>query len=297
MIHTRTVLVTGATSRVGRLVVDELLQAGIRVRALTRQSPDEAALPAGADVVAGDFATPASLDQILQNVDSIFLIWTAPVATAKEVVERFAVHLAGRPGRLVYLSAPHQTPHPFFQQPNHLRALHIEVERLLTTMLEQPVILRPGIFASNALHWWAPQIRNGDVVRWPCAAAETAPIDEHDIARAAARTLIDDRYAGLDCVLTGPESISQAEQVHAIGDAIGRSIRFEELTPEQFLQEAEGVWPPGIANMLLSAWRATLGHRAYITSAVQEITGLPPRTFAQWAASNATAFRRTDGPT
>ena len=45
------------------------------------------------------------------------------------------------------------------------------------------------MFASNSLHWWAAQIRNGDVVRWPYGSAETAPIDERDIAMVAAHAL------------------------------------------------------------------------------------------------------------
>jgi hypothetical protein len=70
-----------------------------------------------------------------------------------------------------------------------------------------------GIFASNWQFWWASAIRDGDVVRWPYGAAETAPIDERDIAAVAARALYDDRHAGGDYVLTGPESLSQAEQI------------------------------------------------------------------------------------
>jgi hypothetical protein len=42
--------------------------------------------------------------------------------------------------------------------------------------------------------------------------------------------------------------------------------------------------------MLLAAWRATLGHPALVTSAVQEVLGSPPRTFYQWAADHAAAF-------
>jgi uncharacterized protein YbjT (DUF2867 family) len=198
--------------------------------------------------------------------------------------------LAAQPRRLVYLSAPHQTPHPFFQQPNPLRGLHAELERLLAAATLDAVVLRPGMFASNALHWWAPQIRNGDVVRWPYGAAETAPVDERDIAAVAARALLDDRHVGGDYVLTGPESLSQAAQVHAIGDAIGRPLRFEELSPDEFRRETAATWPASIAEMLLAAWRATLGHPAFVTSAVQEIVGSPPRTFYQWAADNAAAF-------
>jgi len=283
------VLVTGATSRVGRLVVDELLRASVPVRALTRR-PDRAALPAEVEVVVGDFTAAASLDAALQGVGAVFLVWTAPLDTAAAVIARLAEHTSEQRRRVVYLSAPHQTPHPFFQQPNPLRALHAEVERLLAAAALDAVVIRPGMFASNALHWWAPQIRRGDVVRWPYGAAETAPVDERDIAAVATRALLDGRHTGGDYVLTGPESLSQAAQVRAIGDAIGRPLRFDELSPDEFRRETAATWPGSIAEMLLAAWQATLGRPAFVTSAVQEIVGSPPRTFYQWAADNAAAF-------
>jgi uncharacterized protein YbjT (DUF2867 family) len=284
-----TILVTGATGRVGRLVVDELLRAGVTVRALTRR-PEQAALPDGTEVVGGDLTDPASLHAALEGAPAVFLVWTAAAATASAVVARLAAHPSGQRRRVVYLSSPHQTPHPFFQQPNSLRGLHAEIERLLSASTVDAVVLRPGMFASNARHWWAPQIRNGDVVRWPYAAAETAPIDERDIAAVAVRTLLDDRHAGGDYVLTGPESLSQAAQVRAIGDAIGRPLRLDEMSPDEFRCEIAGAWPRSVADMLLGAWQATLGHPAFVTSAVEEITGSRPRTFYQWATDNAAAF-------
>ncbi|MEO8621471.1 MAG: NAD(P)H-binding protein [bacterium] len=286
------ILVTGATGRVGRLVVDELLGAGVPVRALTRR-PDQATIPAGAEVVRGDLTVPDSLDAALAGVDTVFLVWTAAIASAEAVIARMAADRPDQPRRVVYLSSPHQTPHPFFQQPNPLRVVHAEIERLLAAADLDVVILRPGMFASNALHWWAPQIRNGDVVRWPYAAAETAPIDEHDIAAVATRVLLDGRHVGGDFVLTGPESLRQAAQVHAIGEAIGRPLKFEELSPDEFRRETAGSWPASVVEMLLSAWGATIGHEAFVTSAVQDIVGSPPRTFHQWAADNAAAFARS----
>jgi len=279
------ILVTGATGRVGRIVVDELLRAGMPVRALTRR-PENAAMPAGAEVVAGDLTMPASLEAPLQGVGAVFLVWTAAPATAPAVVAQ----LAEQHRRVVYLSAPHRTPHPFFQQPNPLRNLHAEIERLLTDTGLDVAILRPGMFASNALHWWAPQVRHGDVVRWPYGSAETAPIDERDIAAVAVRMLLDQSLARADYVLTGPESLSQAAQVRAIGDAIGRPLRFEELSSDEFRRETAGTWPGAAVEMLLSAWQATLGRPAFVTSAVQEILGSPARTFSQWAVDNAAAF-------
>lgn len=281
-------LVTGATGRVGRLVVDELLRAGVAVRALTRR-PEHAALPAGVEVVAGDLTHPPSLDTALDGVAAVFLVWTAAAATAQDVITRLAAH----PRRVLYLSSPHQTPHPFFQQPNPLRGLHEEIERLLAESGVGATVLRPGMFASNALHWWAPQIRAGDVVRWPFAAVETAPIDERDIAAVAARALLAGGHAGGDYVLTGPESLSHAEQVAAIGDAIGRPLRLHELSPDAFRRETAGSWPPAVVEMLLGAWQAALGQPAWVSAAVREILGSPPRTFQQWAADHASAFACT----
>ena len=90
------------------------------------------------------------------------------------------------------------------------------------------------MFASNAQLWWGSEIRDGDVVRWPYGAAETAPIDERDIASVVAHTLYEEGYTGGDYVLAGPESLSQAEQGGVIGAVLGRRIRFEELSPEEF---------------------------------------------------------------
>jgi uncharacterized protein YbjT (DUF2867 family) len=280
------VLVTGATGRVGRAVVDLLLDAGVPVRALTHRSEAAATLPASVEVVTGDLTVPESLDAGLRGVGAVFLVWTAPPATVPAVIER----LAADASRVVFLSSPHQTPHPFFQQPNPMAQMHADIERLIAAAGLESTILRPGLFASNALSWWAPAIRAGGVVRWPYGAAETAPVDDRDVAAVAARALCEEGLAGGDHVLTGPESLSQAEQVRIIGDVLGRGIEFEELSPDEFRRETAGSWPRPAVDMLLDAWCATMGRPAYVTSAVSEILGATPRTFRRWVADHAAAF-------
>jgi uncharacterized protein YbjT (DUF2867 family) len=242
------------------------------------------------EVITGDLTVPESLDAGLRGAGAVFLVWAAPPATAPAVVERLATHAR----RVVFLSSPHQTPHPFFQQPNPMAVLHADIERLIAAAGLESVIIRPGMFASNALFWWAPAIRAGGAVRWPYGAAETAPVDERDVAAVAVRALREDGHAGGDYVLTGPESLSQAEQVSIIGDVLGRRIRFEELSPDEFRSETEGSWPRPAVDMLLAAWGATLGRPALVTSAVSGILGSAPRSFRQWAADHATAF--IEGP-
>jgi uncharacterized protein YbjT (DUF2867 family) len=175
-----------------------------------------------------------------------------------------------------------------------MATLFAEIERFIAGAGLESTIVRPGVFASNALFWWAPVIRAEGVVRWPYGAAETAPVDDRDVAAAAARTLYEDRHAGGDYVLTGPESLSQAEQVSIIGDVLGRRIPFEELSPDEFRRQTEGSWPAPAVDMLLAAWGATMGRPAFVTSTVSDILGTAPRTFRQWVADHATAF--TAGP-
>ncbi|MET7519564.1 NAD(P)H-binding protein [Streptomyces sp. NPDC005480] len=147
------VLVTGATGRVGRVVIDQLLDAGVPVRALTHRSEAAATLPAKVEVFTGDLTVPESLNPALNGAGAVFLVWTAPPQTAPAVVERLAANVR----RVVFLSSPHQTPHPFFQQPNPMAVLHADIERLIAATGLESTIIRPGMLASNSLACGRPR--------------------------------------------------------------------------------------------------------------------------------------------
>jgi uncharacterized protein YbjT (DUF2867 family) len=281
------ILVIGATGRIGRQVLSQLPRTGARLRALARK-PQTAGLPPHVDVVRGDLTLPETLDECLDGIDAVFLVWTAPPATVAPALERIAKHAR----RIVFLSSPYKTAHPFFQQPNPVRALHAEIERLIESSGRQWTFLRPGMFSANALHWWAPQIRAGDVVRWPYLAAPTAPVDERDIAAVAVRALCEDGHAGAEYVLTGPQSLSQFEQISTISNVTGRSLRIEEMSPDEARREPLALMPAVVVNMLLLAWAAAIGQPALVTSTVAQITGAPARTFRDWATGHAEEFTR-----
>src|SRR5947209_14083436 len=106
------VLVIGASGTVGRQVLSKLQTKGAYVRALTRH-PETACLPSQVDVFQGDLTIPGSLDPSLKEMDAVFLVWTAPPDTVTPVLERIAKHAQ----RIVFLSSPHKTAHPFLQKP------------------------------------------------------------------------------------------------------------------------------------------------------------------------------------
>jgi uncharacterized protein YbjT (DUF2867 family) len=281
------ILVIGGTGNVGRQVVYQLRTTGARFRAMTR-NPDAAGLPPQVEVVRGDLTVPETLDPCLEDVNTVFLVWVAPPAAAPSALERIANHAR----RIVFLTAPLKTPHPFFQQPNPARDLAERIERLIETSGLEWTFLRAGMFAGNARHFWGPQIRTADVVRWSYLDAPTAPTDERDLAAVAVRTLCEEGHAGAEYVVTGPQSLTQAEQVQTIGRAIGRSLRVEEISPDEARSELLPVLgSPTFVNMLLNAWAAAMGQPAFVTSTFAEVTGAPPRTFLEWATDYAAEFR------
>jgi hypothetical protein len=116
-------------------------------------------------------------------------------------------------------------------------------------------------------------------VRWPYLNVPTAPIDERDIAAVAVRTLCEDTHSGAEYVLTGPQSLSQFEQIATIGAVLGRSLRIEEISPEDWVHELPGFLPSFVAKYLLDACGAAVGQPAFLTSTVAELTGSPARTW------------------
>jgi uncharacterized protein YbjT (DUF2867 family) len=137
------------------------------------------------------------------------------------------------------------------------------------------------------------------VVQWPYLAAPTAPIDERDIAAVAVRTLTEDGHGGMEYVVTGPESLSQYEQIATIGRVIGRELQIEDVSPEEARRGCLQAMPEAVASLLLKAWAAAIGQPAFVTSTVRELLGREARTFFEWVMANAAEFsgeRRETSP-
>jgi uncharacterized protein YbjT (DUF2867 family) len=285
------ILVTGATGNVGREVVSQLLAEDVRVRAVARRT-ESAGLPSQAEVVYGNLSVPASLDPCLDGMDAVFLVWQAAPGGVDAGLER----IVRRARRIVFLS--NLTVRDGVEEQKYpVTTLHARIERMIEASGVQWTFLRPGAFAANARGWWAPQIRAGDVVRWPCAGAVTSPIHERDIAAVAVRALCGEEHAGAKYILTGPQSLSQRDQVRIISEAIGRPLRFEEIPPDAARTELMKTMPASIADMLIAAWQDTeyagsdaIGKPALVTSTVAEVTGVPARSFHDWAVDHGAEF-------
>ncbi|MFE5795193.1 NAD(P)H-binding protein [Streptomyces sp. NPDC056503] len=279
-----TILVTGATGKVGGAVVARLHAAGVPVRALVR---GEADFPDGVRAVRGDLGDPASLGPALEGVDAVFLVWPFLSADgAPEVIEAIGKHAR----RVVYLSSAGVGSQE--EGPGEAITLfHTELERLVEASGLEWTALRPTGFAGNTLGW-AEQIRATGAVRAPLAGLARPLIHEADTAAVAVRALTTDALLGARPLLTGPELVTQERQVALIGEAIGRPVRFDEVTLDEAVEQmkAEG-YPADLVEAILPAQARMIDAPEPVNDEVERITGTPARSFRQWALDHAADFR------
>lgn len=275
-----TIVVTGATGNVGRPLVTHLANAGAKVRAVSRH-PESAGLPADVEVV--DSAAAA-----IPGASAVFLNSRALRQELTAVVDQ-----AVREGvtRLVALSAINADD-DFSRQPSRSRGdRNKEVEQLAVDSGLEWVSLRPSVFVTNFVGMWSAQIRAGDIVRGPYAAASTAPIVESDIAEIAAKALLTDDLVGRKVPLTGPQALTNAEMVDIIGAVLGRRLQYQEVSDDLVRQRFVGLgFPPEFGDAYIAMLATTLDKPAVVTDEVPEILGRPAQSFEQWVAEHQTIF-------
>ncbi|MBD0676369.1 nucleoside-diphosphate sugar epimerase [Streptomyces sp. CBMA156] len=267
---TSPVTVIGVSGAVGRHVGLQLAASGVRVRTLPPR----------------DLLDPATLEAAVQGAGAVLLGW--PFSTADGAAETVGV-LAREVGRVVFLSSaavrdvPGAGPH----SPGRPEG---GIEALLTACGVRHTVLRAHGFAA-ALEW-AEEIRSTGSVRGYGGAAGLNPVDERDIAAVAVRTLAEDGHDGARYVLTGPESLTRAEQVEIIGEAAGRPACWQEVSRETARRRMSATGrPPAAADGALDFVHARLTGPEPATTTVRDLTGHPARGFRAWAADHAALFR------
>lgn len=275
-------LVIGATGNVGRQVAVQLAERGLPVRAMARR-PEKANLPASVEVVPGDLSDVDSLRAALRGVDSVFLMWPLMSGDPAEAV---ADTIAGSARRLVLLSSAAVRG----DSDDAISRVHRAVEEAIEHTSLEWTFLRPHGFATNTLGW-ASQIRESGVVRGAYGSVYSTLIHEADLAAVAVTALTSDGHVGAKYDLTGAAALTQVEQVRVIGEVIGRETRWEEVPREVARELLLQRIPAEYADAMLDAFaRLASSEPDRPTSTVEEVTGVPARTFAQWVADHAAEF-------
>ncbi len=250
-----TILVTGATGRVGRHVVDQLVTRGADVRVLTRDR-GKAGFAAPVDAVQGDLLDIDALRAALVGVRTFFLL---NAVTGDEFTQALlALNIAREAGveRVVYLSV--------FEADRAVNVPHFAVKHGAERMLEQmgfgATILRPTYFIDNE-HRIKDVILDHGVYPMPIGDKGLAMVDTRDIAEVAAIELLRrDRAPGklpIETInLVGPDTLTGADAAAIWSDVLGRPIVYGGDDPSGFEQSMARFLPKWTAyEMRLMAER------------------------------------------
>jgi uncharacterized protein YbjT (DUF2867 family) len=282
-----TYLITGATGNIGSLIVERLLEQGVRPRIFVR---DEAKARARhgdrVDVAVGDLADEASLSAALAGVDGLFLVNSGH---GLEVLDALAAKAALARGvrHLVKLSSIDAR-----EQNVGTGVWHAAGEAAIRASGITFTFVQPSGFMTNAL-WWARAIKAEGVVRSSTGDGRIPFIHPDDIADVATSALTTREHDGASLGITGPEALSYAEMAAKIGAAIGKPLRFEAMSDEEARrQQVAWAAPEPMVEARLSIFRAIReGRLAAVTGDVERVLGRKPIAFDKWAEHNAAAFR------
>ncbi|TWA92549.1 SDR family oxidoreductase [Bradyrhizobium stylosanthis] len=287
-----TILVTGATGRVGRHVVEQLVKRGAKVRVLTRAS-SKASVPAGVEVAKGDLLDIDALRAAFNGVRTLFLL---NAVTGDEFTQAIiTLNVAREAGieRVVYQSV--------FDADGAVNVPHFAVksgaERMLAKMGFSATILRPSYFIDNELMIKDVILDHG-VYPMPIGSKGVAMVDARDIAEVAAIELIRrDRAPGKLPVetinLVGPDTLTGPQVAQIWSEILGRPIAYGGDDPSGFEKNMATFMPKWTAyEMRLMAERYVTDGMIPEAGDVDRLTrilGRPLHTYRDFAAEIARA--------
>ena len=244
---TAPVLVVGATGKVGRLVVENLLARGKKVRALVRPTSEASSLEdAGAEIARGDMLDPGSLVGAMDGIDS--LITTAAGYSKRKkgdgaetdvVGNRNLVDAASRAGvrRFVLTSilTADRTP----------GVAHFWHKKLAEDYLAEQgvpfVSLRPGAFFEQFASDGA--LRKGRMSWFGSSGVPLAFVLKNDLARYLAEAVDAPGVEGERIDIGWDRAVSATETAEILGGLLGREVRLRTV-PMGAISAAGGLIGP-----------------------------------------------------
>ncbi|UUU36060.1 SDR family oxidoreductase [Streptomyces sp. CA-210063] len=283
-----TVVVTGATGRLGGRVAHRLAERGVAQRLLVR-SPERAPALPGATAVRGEYGDREAVVRGLTGARTVLMV------SASESADRVSQHrafvdaaVAAGVEHLVYVSFFGAAPDAAFT----LARDHFHTEEHIRASGLAHTFLRDNLYAEIV-----PDLAGEDgVIRGPAGQGRAAFVSQDDIADAAATVLARPAdHAGITYDLTGPESVTLDEAAAILSEQLGRTVRYQpETIEEAYASRASYGAPPWQLDAWVSTYTAiAAGELDGVSSAVPDLTGHPARSLTDVFRATTQSHRRS----
>lgn len=279
----RTVLVLTATGTTGSRTVAALARRGAQVRAATRD-PARGSFPAGVTPVAWSFDDRSTWEPALAGVDALYLA-SAPFR-ADEVEEGEAIIAAAKRAgvkRIVKLSAAGVENSP--------SSGHRRVELAVEASGLEWIHVRPSFFFENFIEFYGGGIKADGAIYLPAGKGKTGFVAAEDIGEVVATALLSDA-TGEAWTLTGGESLDHDEVAARLTEALGRPIRYVEISPQAFADalRSHGSNDVAVATMSGLYEMVRAGWTGGLSGEVERVLGRKPIALVDWARAHSAAW-------
>jgi NAD(P)H dehydrogenase (quinone) len=282
------ILVTGATGRVGYLLLEALADAHADVAAMVRVEAKADDLPGTTQHVVATFDDPPPAE-VLQGFDRVFLLSPAIEEQAElETVFIDALVAAGHRPHVVKIAADG------FEDPGcevRFMVSHRQVAAHLDATGLPVTYLAPALYMEDLLAG-ADTIRDSAEVAVPAGHGRVGFVAGSDVAAVAARVLTSPGHEGATYVLTGPEALRFKDVAARISAVFAREVDYTdqpaERARERLLASGVSAWQTD-GNLELFDW-IRQGGADNVTAAVRDLTGADPRPVQDWLEESRADF-------
>jgi NAD(P)H dehydrogenase (quinone) len=298
------ILVTGAAGKVGavgRLVVEQLRQKGLPVRAMVRSDDDraEALRKMGAEVVLGDLTRAEDVVRVLKGcrrvyfgmaVSAPYLEATVIMAAAALEQKNMEVLVNISQMTVSQMSLTHMTDSP--QQRQHWLA-----EQALNWSGLPVVHVRATVFLNHFFfsNWAANSIAESGTIKLPFGSGHTSPIAVEDVATVIAVILAEPSgHIGKVYELTGLRSLDMNAMAKEYAEALGRSVKYVDEPFEQWCERELGAHglPQHVYHHFHTMAKLHADNRYdRITQDVLNVTGQSPMSVRDFITAHPEIFK------
>ncbi len=275
------ILVTGAAGKTGRVVIQELVAKGARVRALVhhREYIERVEEIGAIEVIHGDLCDQRTVDKAVEGIRAIYHI--PPNVHPDEVAIGKTVISAAQSAEVEHF-VYHSVVHPHIEaMPHHWQKMRVE-EHLFSCGLAF-TILQPAAYMQNILAQWDTLIGDGCYrVPYPLET-QLSLVDLKDVAEVARLVLTEDGHAGATYELIGTKPMSQVEVAQTLSDGLGRDVTAERTPIEVWERGARDAGLGTYAIETLTQMFLYYEHHDFVGSPqiLSRLLGRPPTTLAE----------------
>ena len=238
------IIVTGATGKLGRHVIDALLaKVPAAEIAVAVRDPDKAKDLAarGVQVHRADYNDPASVEAALRGADKVLLISSSEVGK-RYPQHRSVIDAAKKEGvkLLAYTSILHAD-----RSGLSLASEHKQTEEAICASGIPYVFLRNGWYIENYTENLGPALQQGALIG-SARDGRIAAATRRDFAEAAAAVLTGEGHANKSYELAGDQPFTMSELAAAVSASSGKTVVYNDMPAAQYREILVGVGLPAI---------------------------------------------------